>query len=925
MTNPHVGRIGEPRPAETKPSEAPDRAAGVPPHQQALRARCVHPRGGSEPFAIEAIEQTLTARFELIARRYPDRLAVKGAAHSMNYEALNRAANQIAHAVLDRRGDRAEPVALLMAKDAPMVAAELGLLKAGKTYVPLDPTYPEARLASVLTECGAPVVLTETKHRALADTLAGGRVDVLDVDALDGRIDDGNPGRARGAAPPAHILYTSGSTGRPKGVVLSHRTVLHHVMRFTNVLHIGANDRFIILGSMSSGQAVSQIFTSLMNGAAVLLRDLKETGLADLAAWINSEGITCYRSSASIFRRWVEQLDKADTFPTLRLVGVASEPVFRHDFELYQRHFAPPCLFVNALSSTETGMIRMNVLDHNSPIEGRLVPVGYAVDDVETLLLDEKGNEVGADDVGEIAIRSRGLANGYWGEEELTRERFRPHPNDPDVRTYLLGDVGRFERDGALVHLGRSDARVKIRGQRIELGEVEAALSEVESIRQAVVVDRDDHRGEKRLVAYVVPNPGAALTRGDLRRALKGRLPSHMIPFAFVFLDELPRAPSGKVDRRALPTFASPGLEPPGHWTARLGLLGTQISTIWEQLLGVTAVNPSDDFLELGGDSLLAMEMLARIEQICGRAIAPSRLLESAITIERLVDLVLEEERASWGTRMTAVQSGGGKVPLFFAHGDFDHGGLYCRRLARELGPDQPFYSMTPHGLDGGSVPWSIEAIAADHLDAIRAVRPSGPYRLGGFCNGAVIAFEMARQLEKQGQSVESVLLIDGRALNAPRSLRFLSRLARLVARARRWSEPTRRAFFLKLRLLAEAYGDSARPGGSGRVRFVLRKLVSIARRAFVPVALDSATEEPGRSLISTYGPRLRDYVPGRLRGRVVLFRSSHLEGKPPGGPTAGWGYVARQVDVHAIPGNHQLAVTRHVTTLAEKMKPYLS
>jgi amino acid adenylation domain-containing protein len=897
----------------------------VPPRQAVLRARCIHRSGVFEPFPREATEQSIPARFGQIVRRHPDRLAVRTDTHSLTYEALERTANRIAHAVLDRRGPGPEPIALLMEKDAPLIAAEVGLLKAGKIFAPLDPSFPEARLASLLADCQAPLVLTTARHRALAATLAGDRIEVLDVEALDPRVPSDDPGLALGPDALGYLLYTSGSTGQPKGVVFSHRGLLDQARRHTNALHVGAEDRVTVMGSMSAGQSLTQVFVPLLNGAAVFPRDLKEHGLATLAPWLNREGITYYRSSASIFRHWAEHLTGAETFPTLRLVGLSSESVYRQDFELYRRLFGPDCLFLNALSSTETGTFCLNVLDRDTPVEGRLVPVGYPVDGVEVLLLDETGARVAAGDVGEIAVRSRNLARGYWRQEELTRTKFRPDPDDTDVRTYVVGDLGRLDPDGALVHLGRRDSRVKVRGHRIELGEVEAALRETDGIREAVVVDREDHRGEKRLVAYVVAD-GEPPARATLRRALKGRLPEHMIPFAFSFLDGLPRTPGGKVDRPALPPFAPPVLQPSRPWLVPLGLLGTQIGTIWEDLLGVTGVGPHDDFLELGGDSLTAIEMLARIEDVCGRAIAPSRLVEGGITIERLVGLLVEGERASWVEPVTALRAEGSRPPLFFVHGDFEHGGFYCHRLARELGPDQPFYSVTPHGLDGGPLPWSIEAMAADRLAAIRAIRPTGPYRLGGFCNGGVIAFEMARQLERLGESVEVLLLIDSRALNAPPGYRLASRATRWIARALGWSEASRRALYLRLRLFDEAFRDSARPGGGGRARFVLRKVRAVSGRVRATAASHTGGGEIGEqsTLFPAYGARLRDYVPGRYAGRVALFRSSHLDDKPPGGPTAGWRHVAGHVDVHPLPGSHLLAVTRHVEVLADKMRPYL-
>ncbi len=900
----------------------------MPDAQLALRERCRHPGGAFEAFPAAACEGSVPARFEEIARRHPSRLAVRSERISLTYAELDRAANRIALAVLARRGEGAEPVALLIEKGAAFVAGELGVLKAGKIFVPLDPLFPEARLSAVVAECGAKLVLSSTRHAPLAARLAGDAVGVLDVDALGLDGPNEGPGLALDGDSLAYVMFTSGSTGRPKGVLHRHRGMLRQIRRHTNALHIGLDDRVSVMGSISASQAHTQIYASLLNGAAAFPWDLKEEGFAELAAWIVREGITYHRSSASVFRHWAERLGGAYAFPALRLVGIGSEAVYRSDFEVYRRLFGPSCLFLNALSSTETGTVAMNVLDRDSDFDGRLVPVGYPVEDAVVRLVDERGDEVADGEAGMIAVTSPGLAVGYWGQEELTRSRFREEPDG--ARTYLPGDLGRRGPDGAIVHLGRGDLQVKIRGHRVELGEVEAALREHEAVKDAVVVDRDDVRGEKRLVAYLVTR-GAPPGRGALRSILRGRLPSYMIPHGFQVVEALPRTPGGKVDRGALPAWEEPVRERAPS-AAPGGMLGAQLSSIWEELLGVRGIGASDDFLDLGGDSLLAIEMLARIEEVCGRALAPSRLLEGAITIDRLVSMLLDDQRPGWGEPIAALETRGSRPALFFLHGDFEHGGLYCHSLARALGPGQPLYSVTPHGLDGRALPWTIEAMAADRLKAIRAIQPAGPYRLGGFCNGGVIAFEMARQLAREGDSVDALLMIDSRAINGPPLFRLLSGLARWAARARRSGEAARRSLFLRLRLVVDAYAESGQPGGRGRARFVADKLAGLARRRSEPSgsagapAPDTAADEVSDFAVlrPAYGERLRDYVPGRYPGRVVLFRSSHLDDRPPAGPTAGWHHLASAVDVHPLPGNHQQAVTRHVEVLAEKMSRYL-
>jgi thioesterase domain-containing protein len=285
------------------------------------------------------------------------------------------------------------------------------------------------------------------------------------------------------------------------------------------------------------------------------------------------------------------------------------------------------------------------------------------------------------------------------------------------------------------------------------------------------------------------------------------------------------------------------------------------------------------------------------------------------------------------------VQAGGSRPPIFFAHGDVEYGGLYCHNLARHLGPDQPLYAVTPHGLDGGPLPWSIETMAAERIEALKAIQPTGPYRLGGLCNGGVLAYEMARQLQSQGEAVEALLLVDSRAVNAPLRYRFLSRAIGRLARSLGWSDAKRRAVFLRLRRVdeactwtvfqrlrrfVEAYRAHAKPDGGGGARFVFNKVCTVLTRSLWPTAAERTGPTPPPAYVQRRRDCLRDYVPGRYQGPVALFRSSHLVSRPPAGPTAGWDHFATTVDVHPLPGNHQEAVTRYVSVLAEKMRPYL-
>ena len=444
--------------------------------QQAVQSRRIHPTNAFIPFPRAAVEQSIPARFEQQVSRYPDRPAVKTGSQTLTYAELNRAANRVARAILAQRTRAAEPIALLLEHGAPMIVGILGVLKAGKIYVPLDPAYPRERTTYMLEDAQAPLIVTDHRHLALARELAQPARDVMNIDALDSKVDDDNVGLAIPPDTLAYILYTSGSTGQPKGVVQNHRNVLHNMMKYTNGAHICAADRLSLLVSYSFSGAVTNTFSALLNGATLFPYSINEKGLTSLADWLVQEDITLYQSVATVFRHFLDTLKGEEAFPNLRLIDLFGEAVTVRDVERYKAHFPPHCLLQHRMAATEMSVIRLYFIDKETPISGSVVPVGYAVDDTEVLVLGEAGDPVRPNQTGEIVIKSRYLAPGYWRRPELTQAAFLPSPDGDGERLYRTGDLGCMLPDGCLMHLGRKDFQVKIRGHRIEVGEIELAL-----------------------------------------------------------------------------------------------------------------------------------------------------------------------------------------------------------------------------------------------------------------------------------------------------------------------------------------------------------------------------------------------------------------------------------------------------------------
>ncbi|MBI2230444.1 MAG: non-ribosomal peptide synthetase [Deltaproteobacteria bacterium] len=625
-----------------------DDLATLPPDQQRVRAKCYHPTGIFNPFPKEALEHSIPARFEAMAQLYPDRLAVKTRHKAITYMELNQQANRIAHAILTVYGQDEEPVALLLQEGIAVATALLGSLKAGKLFVALDPSFPATRLAVILHNARARLLVTDSIHLPLAHKLAHHGSTLLDIDALQYIYTTENPGLSLPPNRLAYIVYTSGSTGEPTGVLYNHQSVLHLVKRLTNVYHICADDRLVPLQSWSFAPAVRSVFCSLLNGAAVIPFDLKGEGVGKLAPWLLQEQITITNLFASGFRQFVSTLSGEEAFPHLRLLIMGGEPLYKSDVELYKKHFTPSCILAHVMGSTELSTTRMYFVDGETLLVDDIVPPGYAVEETDIILLDETGAAIRGHEVGEIAVKSRYLAVGYWGNDTLTAARFVPDPTGGEERIYLTGDMGMMLPDGCLVHRGRKEFLVKIRGYRINPSEIETALLGEESIQEAVVVAREIPAGEQRLVAYVVPSSLYAPTVTDMRRSLAKTLPDYMIPTAFIMLEAFPRTPTGKVDRRALPVPGNSRPELNTTYVAPRTPVEKELTQIWAEVLSLDQVGIHDNFFDLGGHSLTASRVVYRVIQTFQLEL-PVRLLFDSPTVAEMALVIA----ANWAKLAT--------------------------------------------------------------------------------------------------------------------------------------------------------------------------------------------------------------------------------------------------------------------------------
>jgi amino acid adenylation domain-containing protein len=727
--------------------------------QQSSHVQRIGPTNAFVEFKREDVEQSIVQRFEEQVAKYPNQTAVRTKSQTLSYEALNQAANRLARAIL-AESEGAGSVALLLEYDTPAIVAILAVLKAGKICVSLELSYPDERADFILRDSHATLIVTDNKNLSTAQRLGQQLAHLINIDEIDANLSADNLGIAISPDAAASILYTSGSTGQPKGVVLQHRSILHNAMKFTNGCHIGADDRVTVLASFATGQGTEATFLALLNGATLCVIDIKQEGMKRLAARLEKEQITVFVSTVTVFRHFVASLSGNEEFPHLRLIRIGSEQIRKSDIELYKKHFSRRCLLGIFFSATETGNMTQLYVDHDTEIPGSTVPVGYPAPDLEILLLDEGGKEVGFDEIGQIAVRSKCLALGYWGRPDLTQAKFLPDPDGGGRRLYLTGDLGRMSETGCLEYLGRNDLQVKIRGYRVETGEVERALLQLDAFKEAAVIAREDTTGDRRLVAYIVPSKDDVPTTRAIREALKKKLPHYMIPSNFVFLDVLPVAPNGKVDRRALPA--------PAYGRADLDItfvppkdgLELQLSKIWETVLGIQPIGARDNFFELGGHSLHVLQLTAQIETTFNKSLPPSILFQ-APTIAQLASILRQEKWSRSWYSLAPIQPSGSKPPFFWIHGELSYA-----FLPQYLGPDQPLYGLTHQAEDGRPALYTtVEDIAAHYLSEIRMIQPQGPYFLGGYCFGSVVALEIAKRLKEEAQEVPLLVLLDPRCI----------------------------------------------------------------------------------------------------------------------------------------------------------------
>ncbi len=605
----------------------------------AARARTATPAGAGAGF-VELFQRQVALA--------PDAPAVVCEGVATTFADLNRQANRLAHHLRALGVAPETPVGILLDRSPHLAVAVLGVLKAGGAYVPLDPAYPADRIAYMLSDAGAPVLVTTEKLAPLAAGASPARTVLLDgADALPEGADD-DPADPPAPTAPAYVVYTSGSTGLPKGVVVEHRSLVTFAREVAGRLQLGAGDRFLQFASPSFDVLAEELFPIWLAGGAVVIPPPQMTGPGiDLVELAERERVSVAELPAAYWHEWVRELDRTGKRPPapLRLVIVGAERVLPERLATWQA-FGVPLMHVYGITETTVSSTFFRLASDAPAADLQHLPIGTPLPSADLQILDAELRPVPVGGVGELYIGGVSVARGYLGQPGLTAQRFvaNPDPTGPGERVYRTGDLARQRADGNLEFLSRADAQIKIRGFRVEPAEIESAMCRHPQVAQAVVRVHEPAPGDRRLVAYLVPQPRTRPSITDLRRFLAREIPHYLVPAAFVQLETVPLTANGKVDHDRLPEPGDERPEPVAEPVLPSSPLERQLAGIVAGVLGVTTVGANDNFFELGGDSILAIQVVARAQEE-GLALSPLDLFEHP-TVEQLAQAAATNQAA---------------------------------------------------------------------------------------------------------------------------------------------------------------------------------------------------------------------------------------------------------------------------------------
>ena len=835
--------------------------------------------------------ESIHTLFESRAKKCPESIAASFEGRQLTFGELNRKANRLAH-YLRRQGVGPEViVGVCVERGLDMLVSLLGIMKAGGAYLPLDSEHPEQRLAFMLAEAQAPVVITQL---GLRSRLPAHPCKVVQIDEdwpEISRESKANPPSLSLPDNPVYVLYTSGSTGKPKGVMITHRALANLLRSIAVEPGLTSSDKILAITTYCFDISAVELFLPLIEGAECAIVDrAKAKDPERLKAEIERVAPTVLQATPATWMLLLHTGWSNDRRIKIFCGGEAFTEYLRSQL------VADGVEVWNMFGPTETTIYSAI---GRVPDQGTIT-IGRPIANTRVYILDERMRPAPIGVAGELFIGGTGLSRGYLNRPDHTAERFvaDPFSGERGARLYRTGDLARYNLNGQVEFLGRIDHQVKVRGFRIEPGEIEIVLSKHPGVCEAVVITEAEGTDAGRLIAYVVAQDQQAPAVGDLRAFLRSELPDYMVPSAFVFLDSIPLGASGKVDRRALPPAdesRSPlqaAFVPPRDETER------KLTEIWEAVLRAKPIGVTENFFALGGHSFLAVRLMAQVKREFERKLPLASLFQGP-TIENLAHLLRGEREAARQSPLVPIQPRGSKRPLFFVH-ELTGSVQSYSNLARYLGPEQPIYGLRMQDLeDDADARACIEEMASRYVEAMRATQPAGPYQIGGWSFGGLVAFEMAQQLKRQGEDVTLLALFDA---TRPTSLDAESQLVDTATIL--WS-------LAKVNNLTLSVHEMRGLELDEQLSYVLERA-----KALGPLAAGIGLPFL-RSTLHAIKSNLRasaSYVPEVYPDQITLFRPSKIsvEGLSAEGlrlysdPALGWGELtSHAIDIHVVPGDH--------------------
>lgn len=870
--------------------------------------------------------------FEMVLHRaaeQPDHPAVEQSGHRWSYQQLSETAQALASALQQTGCQPGEVVAVSGLKSFGLIIGVLGALGSGGVLLTLDPALPPRRIETMLQEAKAKwLIQVASPDFTFPSIQLPEDLSCLQISAQTGRLEYGIPYAENlpfnspvRPEDPAYIFFTSGTTNIPKGVLGTHRGLSHFLTWQRDTFSIGPGDRAAQLTALSFDVVMRDILTPLISGASLCLPDPR-TALASegLLLWLHEQKITIMHTVPAIAFNWLNQAPPGLRFDALRLVFFAGEPLLDTLCLRWRDTLAPNCNMINLYGPTETTLAKCYFQVPEVPLPG-VQPVGRPLPQTQALILNKAGGLCGVGEPGEIVIRTPFRTLGYINNAEEQAHRFIPNPfnMDPSDLVYRSGDNGRYRPDGNINILGRQDDQVKIHGVRIELGEVTAALAEHPQVKSAFVMVRKEETGPY-LSAYVVTSPGTTIPPDQLRYHMADRLPLAMVPSRYVFLDSLPLGPNGKVDRSALPVPADSSVNNEKPSQPR-DVVEAKLIQIWKKLLRTDKVGVQDDFFALGGHSMLAVQMFIQIEEALGVNLPLTSLFQKA-NIEHLAELINQQRGPTTWASLVHIKPSGSRRPLFCIHG-LTGDVFWFGRLVPHMDPDQPLWGLQSQGLDGVQEPLTtVEDMASLYIREMKSIQPEGPYNICGYSFGGSLAYELACQLEAQGDEVSLLAIIDHANAksgyyqvhlspsffisvlkNLPHRINDILNLKPYQLFAR-----IERKLRLSAKLMKSSPSQALNTAEAGEI---------IDHAAHLPAHVQKVIEMNFRAA--------REYTPRTYHGELTLLKARGGRLLVSHDPLLGWGKFTDHVKVRMIPGSHLSLFEPHrVQHLAQALQACL-